>query len=252
MSPSNTGTPVRMVVPCFNEYDRWQHDYWNELLTIPDVQWIFVDDGSTDATGELLDNLAKHPNCVTVAHDHNKGKAEAVRTGLLHGLTDEINPGQVTGFVDADGSFSVFDIQRLIELSNSNALKGRFDALWSARVPLSGREISRSSTRSFAGRLIRWVLRFAYSDLPFDTQVGFKLFYPSAELLECLQEPFVTHWFFDVELLIRWRKQTGSLMRVWEEPLTSCLDIPRSRIAGREYLRIIRELLAVLRTPRSK
>jgi glycosyltransferase involved in cell wall biosynthesis len=249
-SPNST-SKVRMVVPCYNEAERWPADYWAELTADPTVEWVFVDDGSADATRSILDRIATQPNCSVVAHPKNKGKGEAVRTGLNHVLADGAED-LIVGFVDCDGSFTVYDVQRFIRLATDGVLRDKFDAVWSARVPLSGREISRSTTRSIAGRIIRRVLRFAYPALPFDTQVGFKLFFADPELAACLQEPFSTRWFFDVEMLIRWSRHAGSTMRVWEEPLMSCLDVPRGAINARQYRRIIGELFTVVRTAKHK
>lgn len=251
MPQSESTRRVKMVVPCFNESERWPHDYWNELVASPDVEWIFVDDGSRDATIEILNALAQKPNCSVVRHEKNKGKGEAVRTGMNHALAGG-SKDLIVGFVDCDGSFTVYDVQRFIRLALDGVLQDKFDAIWSARVPLAGREISRSTTRSIAGRVIRRVLRFAYPALPFDTQVGFKLFFADPELASCLQDPFLTRWFFDVEMLIRWSAHAGTTMRVWEEPLMSCLDVPRGAINARQYRRIAKELITVVRTSRRK
>ena len=240
-----------MVVPCYNEAQRWPTDYWNELTETAGVEWIFVDDGSTDSTLEILNELGKRSQCSVVRHDKNLGKGEAVRTGLNHALADRAE-NLVVGFVDCDGAFAFYDVKRFFELVKDAALRGKFDAIWSARVPLSGREISRSTTRSIAGKAVRRVLRFAYPALPYDTQVGFKFFYVNPELSRCLSEPFRTRWFFDVEMLIRWRNQTGAPMRVWEEPLMSSMDVPRGAINLHQYRRVAAELFTVVRTAKHK
>ena len=53
---------IFFVVPCFNEEKRFIEDYWNELLLIPNTKWLFVNDGSTDQTTKVLQDLAQNVN----------------------------------------------------------------------------------------------------------------------------------------------------------------------------------------------
>ncbi len=70
---------------------------------------IVVDDGSSDGTGKLLENLKEKYNFILLSHSQNLGKGAAVRTGL----------GKVSGDLvliqDADLEYDPYDYQRLIE-----------------------------------------------------------------------------------------------------------------------------------------
>jgi len=48
---------IYMVVPCYNEEKRLNLEYWNELIDIAGTKWIFVNDGSTDNTLNLLQGI---------------------------------------------------------------------------------------------------------------------------------------------------------------------------------------------------
>ena len=82
-----------IVVPCFNEAARLHGQAFLTHLAGRDrLHFVFVDDGSQDATGATLDTLAAaNPRQVHVVHlSKNGGKAEAVGTvkkpGPLYGV----------------------------------------------------------------------------------------------------------------------------------------------------------------------
>ena len=72
---------VIMVVPCYNEERRIDVAAFLDFARRHrDVQFVLVDDGSTDGTGRLLAELECEDPKSFVAHDlpRNVGKAEAV------------------------------------------------------------------------------------------------------------------------------------------------------------------------------
>jgi GT2 family glycosyltransferase len=71
---------VCLVVPCFNEQTRLAIDQVRALAADERVSIVFVDDGSTDGTLELLRSIERETSRVMViALPHNVGKGEAVR-----------------------------------------------------------------------------------------------------------------------------------------------------------------------------
>lgn len=249
--PQAAWSDLVIVVPCFNESTRWSEDYWRELLALTTASLIFVNDGSTDKTPELIQNLSDHKRVQLVNLVRNSGKAEAVRQGLIQAIESTASLAATVGFLDADGAFSPNDIARMVRLSETTFADG-YEALWSSRVALSGRQVSRSMSRHYVGRFIATILSASVSDLPYDSQSGFKLFRCSPELSRCLESPFRTRWLFDVELLDRWRKQTGRPLMLWEEPVLEWRDVPGSKIRGAELGRIAGEILTVSRISRKR
>ena len=86
---------VSVVIPVFNEEDSlpelstWitavctQHQLSFEVL--------FVDDGSTDASLAVLQNLASsHPNYKLISFSRNYGKSAALQVGFTHAKGDVV------------------------------------------------------------------------------------------------------------------------------------------------------------------
>lgn len=241
---------VAIVVPCYNESSRWQPDYWRKMLSIDGTRWVFVDDGSTDDTHVHITASSREGASGVLRFARNRGKAEAVRAGLLQLLSEDQSLIGV-GFLDADGAFDVGDIRRLLDTFRQRATEPvPPDALWSSRIALSGRNIRRTLFRHYVGRVVSTIVSLGEPELPYDTQSGFKVFAPSKTLAACLEEPFDTRWFFELEILARWRMFSTRPMIIWEEPLASWQEIGGSRLGLRSVLVVLRELVIVKRLQR--
>ena len=234
---------VGVVVPCFNEAVRWDVAYWRDLLSRAPSRFLFVDDGSSDATGEKIQEAIAGTNSQLLSMPVNRGKAEAVRQGILELLNDQ--SVHAVGYLDADGAFALSDIARLQSLFEQLIHARSIDALWSSRVALAGRDIKRSNRRHYIGRAIATLISAGYGEIPYDTQSGYKLFRVSDSLLASVEKPFKTRWLFEIELLARWQSVSERPMTIWEEPVEYWHDVPGSKIRGREALRIARELSIV-------
>jgi hypothetical protein len=155
----------------------------------------------------------------------------------------------VVGYLDADAAFPADVVVRISELSRQMLKEDAWDSVWAARILLGGRDVVRKSSRHYFGRLVATFIAPSHGHAVYDTQTGFKLFCNSQALRNCLQEPFETRWFVDVELLMRWRSTTGRLMRVWEEPVEGWRDIGGSKVNRGQYVQLSRDILTVKRYP---
>jgi len=234
-----------LVVPCFNEAHRWRGEYWADLTNTDGANWLFVNDGSADQTPEILRALAQAPNVDFLDLQVNVGKGEATRLGMLWALDHTGRTFESVGFMDADGAFRRADVERLICAFTDFVTERDVDAVWSSRVALAGRDIRRSQVRHYVGRAVATFLSVGADPLPYDTQSGLKLFRPSHGLRACLDQPFLTRWLFEIEILARWKQLTGDSMLIREEPLEFWQDIAGSTITRRESARIVRELWQV-------
>jgi dolichyl-phosphate beta-glucosyltransferase len=233
---------IFFVVPCFNEEKRFIEDYWNELLLIPNTKWLFVNDGSTDQTTTVLENLSLNENVNNLTLKKNVGKAEAIRLGFLHHLNSENTEPIILGQIDFDSSYKANDINRIIDIARDKINNERFDAVWGARIALAGREVLRKSYRHYISRILITMVGFFVKNLPYDTQTSLKLFKFDSELIHTLKSPFKTRWFFDVELYLRLKSLKGDF-KLWEEPVAFTRDVDNSKIRGYELYRVLRDLI---------
>ena len=80
---------LAIIIPCYNEAKRFQLERFTKFIqNHPSVILFFVDDGSTDSTPSLLKGLrsdfGEQVQIFTLLK--NKGKAEAVRTGMTEAI----------------------------------------------------------------------------------------------------------------------------------------------------------------------
>jgi dolichyl-phosphate beta-glucosyltransferase len=192
---------IVVVVPCYNEAARLDVDAFFRFVdddTGLDVGFLFVDDGSTDATADVLAGLAaRAPAHIRVLTLHrNAGKAEAVRAGLACAVDAG---AAVVGYLDADLSTSVVEMARLLAVLDARA---DVDVVLGSRVALLGRTIERSPVRHVLGRVFATGASLALDLAVYDTQCGAKCFRASV-VDAAVRAPFSSRWAFDVELLAR-------------------------------------------------
>ncbi len=83
-----SGERLAIVMPVYNEaavleqvVEEWQAALRDEAV---ECEWIAVDDGSTDSTGEVLRQLAaRHPNRIRIMRQSNAGHGAACRRGYV-------------------------------------------------------------------------------------------------------------------------------------------------------------------------
>ena len=111
-----------LIVPCFNEYE-------SLLYLLPEIEkfvnnysleFILVDNGSSDATWELLKKY-RRTNISVVRLDTNLGYGGGIKSGL------KISRGKYVGWVHADLQYALSDVIEHIDLnlSSNEFLKGR-------------------------------------------------------------------------------------------------------------------------------
>ncbi len=201
---------IILVVPVYNEAQRLVADPWLQYLAVDRSRALyFVDDGSTDGTVQLLEQLLAHaPTQVTILRlPQNAGKAEAVRTGMVRALAD--TPLRCAGFARCRprgaAERSVASLQDELGISRRRSAWAAFGS----RAKLLGRHIVRSERRHYVGRVFATCASMAVGLPVYDTQCGLKLFRATPEVAGTFAEPFKSKWIFDVELLARLADAAG-------------------------------------------
>jgi len=105
---SNTSRLLSVVIPVFNE-ENTVASVVRRVLEIPfDLEVIVVNDGSTDNTRTILEDLARANLKVRVIHQENGGKAAALRTGFA------MTQGEVVIVQDADLEYDPAEISHIV------------------------------------------------------------------------------------------------------------------------------------------
>lgn len=238
-----------LVVPCFNEEKRWNFQYWDKLIRQCQLtSFLFVDDGSNDQTLSIIMSYQKYNNVSILSLQQNSGKSEAVRQGFLSSMKAEQSL-KIIGFMDADSAISIDDIIEFQTNIIPRHIKS-YDAFWGSRVMLLGRNINRRNLRHYASRVLITIFNIFTNLHVYDSQAGLKFFKVNTEFMKILEKTFKTRWLFEIEILFRYNQFTGNKLKVWEEPLLNWTDISESKINFREMVRILNEILIILRLGR--
>jgi dolichyl-phosphate beta-glucosyltransferase len=209
------------VVPCFNEAHRLDAEAWQTFAATERV--LFVDDGSTDGTGDLL--RARGFSVLTLLK--NRGKGEAVRAGLRAAIDDGAD---IVGYLDADLSTPPAEYARLLlHLAADDEL----DVVLGSRIAHLGASIQRRPLRHYLGRVFATSASLALDLAVYDTQCGAKAFRVTPALREALSSSFRSRWAFDVELLARLLDAGTLPSRCCEVPLHAWRDVAGSHLHTR-------------------
>lgn len=219
---------LSIVVPAFNETERIAPSLAKILTYIRDrgldTELIVVDDGSSDNTAEVAQNIAsEYSNIETnvIRYDQNRGKGYAVRTGLLAAKAD------IALFSDADLSTPIAEAEKLTAPIASGEMDVTFGSRALDRSLIGTHQPWR---REQGGKVMNFVIR-KMSGLNFaDTQCGFKAFNMKTfrPLLDVMT---VDRFGFDVEFLfvakyhglrlaeipVRWNDVAGSKVSVFRD-----------------------------------
>ncbi len=236
-----------IISPIFNESMRFNFQHWSNILeNNSTVNFLFVDDASTDNLDYISSLKIKYKNVFYLRLTKNLGKANAIREGLLY-ATNNIQPNSnILGYLDFDDSILAAEVQRIISLfcdkiKNFNSV----DSLWASRVKLNGRYITRSNLRHFYSRILITLIGLNYPLLPYDSQCGFKLFLNDERFRQSIQSRFLTKWFIDLEILIRLTQIGGKRINIWEEPLITWKETKSSNYNILSSFRIAREVIYI-------
>lgn len=235
---------VGVVIPCYNEEERLlSNQFLNFIDKNSGYHLCFVNDGSTDATLEVLNTLRKGREDYITVYDceENGGKAEAVRLGMLH--MTKYQGLDYIGFLDADLSTDLSDFDDLVStIENSN-----YKIVSGSRISRMGANIAKESARQIISLSINFVIRKILSMQFKDTQCGAKIF--DKEVIELLfKEKFITKWLFDVEIFMRMKKHfkiSKAKEMICEKPLKRWVHVDGSKLSMKDSLKIIWQLAKI-------
>lgn len=237
-----------IVIPCYNEEKRFQPEAFRKHSGCrADQRFVFVDDGSTDQTADVLAKLcAEDPEAFALVQlDRNYGKAEAVRRGVNAALAD--GPKYV-GYWDADLATPLNVVAEFRSLMEE---RPHVDLVLGSRVKLLGRDVHRRAWRHYLGRCFATAASLVLGIGVYDTQCGAKLFRVTPRTRAAFEQSFRTSWIFDVELLARLLQDADGVEqpveKLCEFPLQQWRDVAGSKLKLRELAKAAVDLLTIHR-----
>ncbi|HZS56202.1 MAG TPA: glycosyltransferase [Bryobacteraceae bacterium] len=244
------GACVCLVVPCYNEERRLDiRSFRDFLANHKQAGILFVDDGSRDGTQKILEQVCAglENQSAVLKSEQNRGKAEAVRTGVEYAL-QRFEP-EIIGYWDADLATPLSTVDRFLRVfaSNSDVLM-----VFGARVKLLGRRVERRAIRHYLGRVFATVVSMMLRLPIYDTQCGAKLFRVNDQLRAAFAQPFLSKWVFDVEILARYlrffQKDRQVLEQtIYEYPLEQWIDVAGSKVHPADFLKAFLDILRIKR-----
>ena len=232
---------VGVVIPCYNEEKRLDSkEFINFITKNSGYRLCFVNDGSTDNTAEVLDNLRKGREDFIKIYNcaENVGKAEAVRKGMLY-MNTQADLDYI-GFLDADLSTSLIDFDDLVSVIENSSYK----IVSGSRISRMGANITKQSSRKLISSMINLIIKKILS-LDFkDTQCGAKVFHKDVIEIS-FGKKFITKWIFDIEIFRRITLYFGlnkAKKILCEQPLKRWVHIDGSKLSIRDSIKIIGQL----------
>lgn len=169
---------LSVVIPTYNEVGNFKTGEIEKLYTYLRQQnysfeVIFVDDGSTDNTSNLLKTYARHKKEVRIISNPHLGKGPSVTTGMLAAT------GENRLFTDFDQATPISEVEKLLPFRH----KG-YDVVIGSREVKGAKREREPFYRHLMGKGFNFGIKIIAIRGINDTQCGFKLF--SAQATEKL------------------------------------------------------------------
>lgn len=236
---------ISIVVPAYNEERRLPPtlidmiDFFDRTALAYEI--IVVDDGSTDATSDVVQKFERVREQVTLIQlPKNYGKGHAIRLGVLN------SRGSMVLFADADGATPIAEFSRL-----QAALQAGADvAIGSRALASTDTKVTTSVHRKLLGRIFNRCVNTILVPSIADTQCGFKLFTRTAALF-LFRRQTSDRFSFDVEILyiaekaglsikevpINWNNIPGSKVNLVIDSMRMLRDVFKFRMRHRNVAR---------------
>jgi glycosyltransferase involved in cell wall biosynthesis len=224
---------VKLIIqiPCYNEEAQLPTTLASlprEVTGFDAVEWLVIDDGSTDAT---IDVARRHGVDHIVSLTNNKGLAAAFQAGLDAGL--KLGADVIVN-TDADNQYDGADVPLLV----APIVRGEADMVVGDRQVQTIEHFS--ALKKMLQRLGSWVVRQAsQTDLP-DTTSGFRAYNREA----ALQMQVVSKFTYTLETII----QAGKLLvAVDHVPISTNPKTRESRLFPSTAAYVRRNALSIFR-----
>ena len=207
---------LSLIIPVFNEAEHLER-----FLVVVDSlelglakELVIINDGSTDASANILSNFRFSSSVVLIDQTFNQGKGAAIRAGIQKAT------GEFVGIQDADFETEVKDISNLL----APLLAGEADVVYGSRFQVAGHPTS--GTLHFFGNKLLTTLSNALNGLSLtDMETCYKFF--RAEVIKNISLES-RRFGFEPEVTAKIARLS---LRVVELPVSY---LPRKRFEGKK------------------
>lgn len=232
-----------LIIPCYNEEVRLNIEaYLEGLKKLPNLNILFVNDGSKDHTLQVLQSLQTQlPEQISIFDmPKNGGKAQAIFEGSNEALKK--NPAYI-GYIDADLAISLETFSELLEVAKKENKSFVFGSRWK-RI---GSKIDRKLSRHYIGRVFATISSNLLDLDVYDTQCGAKVF-NNRTAKHVFAKPFNVNWIFDVEIFFRLLQifpKEKFADDVVEFPVKEWHDVEGSKVKFSHSINILKDFMVL-------
>jgi len=196
---------LSVIIPCYNERKTAAEIVKRVRASAPEAEILVVDDGSTDGTQAILNDLQNggQPNLHLLFHEKNKGKGAAIHTGITAAT------GDILLIQDADLEYDPRDYPALLRPIE----EGRAEVVYGSRF-LGGPRRTMMFWHMIANMLLTFMTNVLYDTILSDMETGYKVF--KAEVIKGI--PLHSRRFdFEPEVTAKILKRRH---RIYEVPIS--------------------------------
>lgn len=207
---------VSVLVPVYNEESDLRAVV-DRLMAVHfpcEVEWIFIDDKSSDRSLSILKNMATSAGFRVLEQTVNQGKGAA----LIRGIQEAT--GEIIAIQDADFEYNPHELPVLLQ----PILEGRADVVYGSRFRQGAPQVHRTY-HYFANRLLTLISNLLSGIYLTDMETCYKVF--RSDLLKSMR---LTSMRFGIEVeLTAYIAKTSA--RIQELPISYA---PRTRLEGKK------------------
>ncbi len=195
-----------------------------------DFSVVIVDDGSGTAFQQIFQTVSSSAHVIT--HAQNKGKGEALKTGLCY-IKEQFSPPYFAVTADADGQHKMKDILNVIHEAEQHP-----ESLILGSRKLDHHVPFRSQ---FGNTMTRLVYQLSTGVKLHDTQTGLRAF--SDQLIPALLSTEGSRYEYEMNVLMEFARNHIEIREVWIETVYLNQNASSHFDAVRDSYRIYKEIL---------
>lgn len=192
---------------------KFMDEYFKDIYKIT-----VVDNGSTDRTEEIANELSKKYTNVSYLRLNKKGVGLAFREGV------KINDYDIIGYMDIDLSTK---LEHLLEVKQIFENESDIKIVNGSRNSKKSNVIGRKLKRSITSHGLKWVLKIVLGMKIDDAICGFKFFRKEAVEYLISKSSKRIGWFYCIELLLRAERLNIKIKEIpvtWEDDYDTHVD----------------------------